>query len=87
METLFSEVLTREEWMKLIDNVFSNPPSFLVMVVVAYCVANQGPLLKCTEHEDFKVIWFIIQIYLKIYHQVIQMCGVLHTCVFVYIMD
>ncbi|CAJ0938311.1 unnamed protein product [Ranitomeya imitator] len=28
LETLFSEVLTREEWLKLFDNVFSNHPSF-----------------------------------------------------------
>ncbi|KAJ8353824.1 hypothetical protein SKAU_G00213910 [Synaphobranchus kaupii] len=31
LETLFSEVLTREEWLKLFDNVFSNHPAFLLM--------------------------------------------------------
>ncbi|KAK2500281.1 hypothetical protein MC885_018931 [Smutsia gigantea] len=36
LETVFSEVLTREEWLKLFDNVFSNHPSFLLMTVVAY---------------------------------------------------
>ncbi|OBS67011.1 hypothetical protein A6R68_04445, partial [Neotoma lepida] len=33
LETLFSEVLTREEWLRLFDNVFSNHPSFLLMTV------------------------------------------------------
>ena len=56
LETLFSEVLTRDEWLKLFDNVFSNHPAYLMMAVVAYCINNRGPLLKCTEFDDFKVL-------------------------------
>uniref|UniRef100_A0A8C2NZK5 TBC1 domain family member 31 n=1 Tax=Capra hircus TaxID=9925 RepID=A0A8C2NZK5_CAPHI len=51
LETMFSEVLTREEWLKLFDNVFSNRPSFLLMTVVAY---NISPLLSCKRKDDFE---------------------------------
>ena len=55
LQTLFSEVLTRDEWLKLFDNVFSNHPAYLLMVTVAYSICNRCPLLKCTEIDDFKV--------------------------------
>ncbi|XP_036120050.1 TBC1 domain family member 31 isoform X1 [Molossus molossus] len=54
LETLFSEVLTREEWLKLFDNVFSNHPSFLLMTVVAYNVCSRAPLLHCDRKDDFE---------------------------------
>ncbi|XP_072536472.1 TBC1 domain family member 31 [Salminus brasiliensis] len=54
LETLFSEVLTREEWLKLFDNVFSNHPSFLLIAVVAYVTSCRAPLLLCTHREDFE---------------------------------
>ncbi|OWK04287.1 TBC1D31, partial [Cervus elaphus hippelaphus] len=50
LETVFSEVLTREEWLKLFDNVFSNHPSFLLMTVVAYNVCSRAPLLNCKHN-------------------------------------
>ncbi|XP_051999243.1 TBC1 domain family member 31-like isoform X1 [Xyrauchen texanus] len=53
-ETLFSEVLIREEWLKLFDNVFSNHPSFLLMAVVAYVTCCRAPLLLCTDKKDFE---------------------------------
>ncbi|XP_035386959.1 TBC1 domain family member 31 [Electrophorus electricus] len=54
LETLFSEVLTREEWLKLFDNVFSNHPSFLLMAAVAYVTLCRAPLLLCTHRDDFE---------------------------------
>ncbi|XP_073925248.1 TBC1 domain family member 31 isoform X2 [Castor canadensis] len=54
LETVFSEVLTREEWLKLFDNVFSNQPSFLLMTVVAYNKCSRAPLLNCTLKDDFE---------------------------------
>ncbi|XP_004373085.1 TBC1 domain family member 31 [Trichechus manatus latirostris] len=54
LETLFSEVLTREEWLKLFDNVFSNHPSFLLMAVVAYNICSRAPLLNCNLKDDFE---------------------------------
>lgn len=55
METLFSEVLTKDEWLKMFDNVFSNHPCYLIMLAVAYCTCSRTPLLQCTEFDDFKV--------------------------------
>ncbi|XP_013363374.1 PREDICTED: TBC1 domain family member 31 isoform X2 [Chinchilla lanigera] len=54
LETVFSEVLTREEWLKLFDNIFSNHPSFLLMTVVAYNICCRVPLLHCTFKDDFE---------------------------------
>ncbi|XP_068094082.1 TBC1 domain family member 31 [Hyperolius riggenbachi] len=54
LETLFSEVLTREEWLRLFDNVFSNHPCFLLMAVVAYILCSRSPLLHCSQKEDFE---------------------------------
>ncbi|XP_041045482.1 TBC1 domain family member 31 isoform X2 [Carcharodon carcharias] len=54
METLFSEVLTREEWLKLFDNVFSNHPSFLLVAVAAYLICSRTPLLQCNIKGDLE---------------------------------
>ncbi|XP_076411868.1 TBC1 domain family member 31 isoform X3 [Peromyscus maniculatus bairdii] len=54
LETVFSEVLTREEWLRLFDNVFSNHPSFLLMAVVAYNTCSRAPLLNSTLKDDFE---------------------------------
>ncbi|XP_072323024.1 TBC1 domain family member 31 isoform X1 [Scyliorhinus torazame] len=54
METLFSEVLTREEWLKLFDNVFSNHPSYLLVAVAAYLICSRTPLLQCNIKEDLE---------------------------------
>ncbi|XP_051878780.1 TBC1 domain family member 31 isoform X2 [Pristis pectinata] len=54
LETLFSEVLTRTEWLKLFDNIFSNHPSFLLMAVAAYLICSRAPLLHCNIKEDLE---------------------------------
>uniref|UniRef100_A0A3Q2P7U2 TBC1 domain family member 31 n=1 Tax=Fundulus heteroclitus TaxID=8078 RepID=A0A3Q2P7U2_FUNHE len=54
LETLFSEVLTRDEWLRLFDNVFSNHPSFLLMACVAYVISCREPLLLCSQKKDFE---------------------------------
>nr|XP_031547149.1 TBC1 domain family member 31 isoform X3 [Vicugna pacos] len=56
LETVFSEVLTREEWLRLFDNVFSNHPSFLLMTVVAYNICSRAPLLHCNLKDDFETV-------------------------------
>ncbi|KAF6323777.1 TBC1 domain family member 31 [Rhinolophus ferrumequinum] len=56
LETVFSEVLTREEWLKLFDNVFSNHPSFLLLTVVAYNICSRAPLLNCSLKDDFETV-------------------------------
>ncbi|XP_029637694.1 TBC1 domain family member 31-like [Octopus sinensis] len=54
LESLFTEVLTKNEWLRLWDHVFSNHPAFLLMVVVAYVIGARAALLKCVELDDFK---------------------------------
>ncbi|XP_063055000.1 TBC1 domain family member 31 isoform X2 [Engraulis encrasicolus] len=54
LETLFSEVLTRDEWLRLFDNVFSNPPAFLLFATAAYITCCRAQLLALTYREDFE---------------------------------
>ncbi|NXI92057.1 TBC31 protein, partial [Psophia crepitans] len=54
LETLFSEILTREEWLKVFDNIFSNHPSYFLMIVVAYITCSRAPLLHCNQKGDFE---------------------------------
>ncbi|NXO83392.1 TBC31 protein, partial [Sitta europaea] len=54
LETLLSEVLTREEWLKVFDNIFSNHPSYFLMIVVAYIICSRAPLLHCNQAADFE---------------------------------
>uniref|UniRef100_A0A7N6BBS7 TBC1 domain family member 31 n=1 Tax=Anabas testudineus TaxID=64144 RepID=A0A7N6BBS7_ANATE len=56
LETLFSEVLTRDEWLRLFDNIFSNHPSFLIMACVAYITCCREPLLLCSQKLDFEEV-------------------------------
>ena len=62
MQTLFSEVLTKDDWLKLWDNIFSNHPSFPIFFIVAYLIANRQTLLSTNDIDDFKVrfkLWFL----------------------------
>ncbi|XP_053843606.1 TBC1 domain family member 31 isoform X2 [Vidua macroura] len=54
LETLLSEVLTREEWLKTFDNIFSNHPSYFLMIVIAYVICSRAPLLHCNQAADFE---------------------------------
>ncbi|KAM9310324.1 TBC1 domain family member 31 isoform 2-T2 [Pholidichthys leucotaenia] len=54
LETLFSEVLTRDEWLRLFDNIFSNHPSFLLIACVAYITCCRKPILLCSQKRDFE---------------------------------
>jgi len=54
MQTLFSEVLTKDDWLKLWDNIFSNHPSFPIFFIVAYLIANRQILLSTKDIDDFK---------------------------------
>ena len=55
LQTLFSEVLSREEWLRLWDNILSNPPSFLLLAVVSLLTTARHTLLQCSNTEDFEV--------------------------------
>ena len=57
MQTLFSEVLTKDDWLELWDNIFSNHPCFPIFFIVAYLIANRQTLLSADNIDDFKVIF------------------------------
>lgn len=78
LETLFSEVLTRDEWLRLFDSVFSNHPSFLLMACVAYITCCRRPLLKTSQKQDFEVTFPSLLLKdLKI-HTVFSLCLIKH---------
>lgn len=54
LQTGFSEVLCRDEWMKLWDHVLVNQPYWMLMAVVSYSLINRTSLLDCYELETFK---------------------------------
>ncbi|CAF1135236.1 unnamed protein product [Adineta ricciae] len=54
LETFFSEIFNRDEWLCLFDHIFSNHPSFILFIVVSYCINNRSALLRVTELDDFK---------------------------------
>ena len=65
LQTLFSEVLTRDEWLRLWDNVFSNHPGYLLLVITAYLTCSRHSLLQCAIVEDFEVgkhYFFLVKI-------------------------
>lgn len=60
LQTGFSEVFPRSDWMKLWDHVLMNQPSWMLMAAVAYTLVNRGPLLDCYELESFKQFYRFI---------------------------
>ncbi|CAF2035987.1 unnamed protein product [Rotaria magnacalcarata] len=54
LETFFSEIFNRDEWLCLFDHIFSNHPSFILYIVTSYCINNRSALLRVTELDDFK---------------------------------
>ena len=64
LQTLFSEVLTRTDWLTVWDNIFSNHPSFMLYFLVAYLIHSRKALLCTRTKDNIKVYWFL---YLFIY--------------------
>lgn len=54
METLFSEVLLKGEWLRVWDNLVSQHPGYMLLVVVAYLTIARHTLFKCNQKEDFE---------------------------------
>ena len=55
LETLFSEVLSKGEWLRVWDNVISQHPGYLLLMVTAYLTTARQTLYKCSQREDFEV--------------------------------
>ncbi|CBY15935.1 unnamed protein product [Oikopleura dioica] len=54
MYTLFSEVLPKNDWLALFDNIIFNHPSFFLYCVAGYVISARGPLLSMKSLEDFQ---------------------------------
>ncbi|GIY83785.1 TBC1 domain family member 31 [Caerostris extrusa] len=54
LKSSFSEVFNKKEWLKLWDNIFSNPLSFQLYAVVAFNIAIRDVLLCCQTLKQFK---------------------------------
>ena len=67
LQTLLSEVLTKDEWLRVWDNVFSNHPSFLLLVVVSYVISSRKALMQCTVKEDFEVGTFTMLLGVRLF--------------------
>ena len=54
LHTLFSEILTKDEWLIVWDNLFSNDPSFMLYLVVAYLIHSRHALLTVNSKDKFE---------------------------------
>lgn len=57
LETIFSEVFSKNEWQILFDNIFSNHPGFLLYLVVAYSICNRTTLTQVKEIDDARYFY------------------------------
>ncbi|XP_066936715.1 TBC1 domain family member 31-like [Clytia hemisphaerica] len=57
LQTLYSEVLTRDDWLIVWDNVFSSHPSFMLYFLVAYLIHSRKALLCTQTKENIKVFF------------------------------
>jgi hypothetical protein len=58
LETIFSEVFSKDQWQILFDNIFSNHPGYMLHLVVAYSICNRTALIQVKELDDAKVDYF-----------------------------
>lgn len=53
MQSLFSELFSKKEWMMVWDHLVSNPPSFMYHFITAYLIHFRRVLLGVYETKDF----------------------------------
>lgn len=54
IQTLFSEVFAKDEWLKVWDHILANDVSFFYFVVVAYLHHNRASLLRLKTVDECK---------------------------------
>lgn len=52
LETLFSEILTANDWLNFFDFAHTSHPSFILFAVVAYSILNKSALMACNYKND-----------------------------------
>ncbi|KAH8413719.1 hypothetical protein KR222_004743, partial [Zaprionus bogoriensis] len=48
----FAEVLDEQQWLALWDNIVTEPPHFMIFVIVAYSLVNRELLLRLPDKEE-----------------------------------
>lgn len=54
MQTMFSEVLPKDDWLVLFDHIFFHQPGYFFYCIAAYILCARGPLLAMSRREDFQ---------------------------------
>lgn len=54
MQSFFSELFSKDDWLKLWDHLVTNQPSFFYYVLVAYLIRFRQPLLETSRLADFE---------------------------------
>ncbi|PAA53477.1 hypothetical protein BOX15_Mlig017365g1 [Macrostomum lignano] len=57
LQTLLTEVLTREEWLSVWDCLLCHPPGYLLYFVAGFTLLSRGPLLRATEVREFELYY------------------------------
>lgn len=57
LTSVFSKVVSGDDWLILWDHILSNVPSYLLCVVVAFTIKSRKSLLTCKEKQDVKVYY------------------------------
>ena len=55
LKTVFTEVLTADQWLKVFDHIFSMPCIFMYYFVVAYLIHFRTTLLTIHRRQDLEV--------------------------------
>jgi WD40 repeat protein len=53
MQSLFSELFSKKDWLMVWDHLVSNSPSFFYHFMVSYLIHFRRPLLRISELKDF----------------------------------
>jgi hypothetical protein len=52
MQSLFTELFSKSEWLKLWDHLVTNPPAFMYYFITAYIRASRTALLNTNKRQD-----------------------------------
>ncbi|KAI6650902.1 TBC1 domain family member 31-like [Oopsacas minuta] len=56
LKTVFSEVFDRENWLRIWDNIFSQPPGFILYIAISFLNSMRGAIMKCDSIEAIEIL-------------------------------
>ncbi|KAI9331207.1 rab-GTPase-TBC domain-containing protein [Obelidium mucronatum] len=54
MQTLFTEIVSKSDWLKVWDHMVTNPPAYMYYFIVAYLIASRTSLIAVSTLEDYQ---------------------------------